>query len=187
MADPQTGPSLSERLTQVSAVPLASSTVDLHVGRGTVDDGCEVLARRNLEIQDVTSSVCDVSDRSFGFVVVQILQDAMADDEVESMGRLPCGNVSLEVTELRTGVFADIGRCDSNRRMIGAKPIAPQSRSGSDVEDRLGPDTPPGAHPDDSGGEVRDTSTVVNPATSVETLVIPGIEFVASVHRHVNN
>ncbi len=187
MADPQTGPSLSERLIQMSAVPLAGSTVDLHIGRRTVDDGCEVLARRNLEIQHVTSSVRDMRDRSLGFVVVQILQDAVADDEIVGMGRLPCGNVSLDVTEFRTGVFADIGGCDSNRRMIGAEPIAPQSRSGSDVEDGLGSDAPPGAQSDDSRGEMRDTSAVVNSAASIETLVIPGIELVTSVHRHVNN
>jgi hypothetical protein len=55
-------------------------------------------------------------------------------------------------------------------------PIAPESRSGTDVKYRLWCDTPPSTHVVHSRPELCDATFVVNPTTTIETFVIVSVE-----------
>lgn len=187
MADPHPCTCRGEPSTESTSVPVSGSAVHIHICGRTVDNGREILARRDFEIQDVARRICNVPDRAFGTRIVDVLQDTVADHEVEGAWGLPCGDVTLQMTEFRARVFAHIGGRDTDRRVGVTEPIPPQSGSGTDVEDRSRPNSPPRTHADDSRCEMGDSSSVVDAAASVEAAVVGSVEVLVSGHRHENS
>jgi len=115
-------------------------------------------------------------------VVVEVLENAVAHDEVETSGRCPSGDVCARVPESPTRVVADVGGHELHLRMVRAVPIAPVTRPCTDVEKRTYVDSPPRSERMDTGCQLVDLRCRVNGPPSVEAFVVLGIEFVGR-HR----
>lgn len=76
----------------------------------------------------------EVLDRGTSGGVVGVLQNAVANDEIEPSRRTPCRDVGLFVAVRRARVVTHVGGHDRHLRVVCAVPVAPVARTSTDVE-----------------------------------------------------
>lgn len=150
--------------------------MDGHVRSRRVNDRGEVAGCRNLEIEKSFAACREVLDCRFRVAVAEVLQHAVTYDEVVGTRWGPVTNVPAKMPPSRAGMLADIDGSDRHTGKIGAIPVAPETDAGSDVEHRSDGDTPPGSKVMHSRRQMRDSTSIMGAAATVEAPVIGAVE-----------
>ena len=183
VCQPQPAADLGEERCELRAVPVPGAPMDVEIGAVGVDGPRPVGDRRHLEVQQPATRRGDRADRRAAGAVVEVLDHALADDEVVAPGRAPRRQIRSLVAVATARVLADVDALVAHRGSMDGEPVAPVPLAGADVEHRPDRDLPPcgeRAHP---GGEVGDPCCVVDTAAAVEPPVVRGVEPVVGKHR----
>src|SRR6185369_9952687 len=95
-----------EGALQALPVPGGAPQVDVAVAALAVAVALPVLAGQDLEVEGGAGDPLEVADPRFGLLVVQVLEDVLAEDEVEGLGGPVVGETPALPAELAAGVRA---------------------------------------------------------------------------------
>jgi len=146
--------------------------MNVEVGGLAVHDVSEVVGGRDFEVEHVARGARQVGDRSGRATVVEVVQYAMTHHEVKWSSGRPFSDVTSLVPEFAAGVFADVNGRHAHPGVVLAVPVAPPSRSGTDVEHRTHRRVPPCAHRVHCGRQGCNRATIVHRIECVEPSVI---------------
>jgi hypothetical protein len=148
-----------------------------------VDDG-EVLLGDHLEVEEPAAHLPEVLERARGVAVLQVLEHAVADDEVEPLARAPAGDVVQLVAVPFAGERRDVDRAIAGERPVAAVPATPQAGARPDVEDRPELHPEPLGEPADAARDPGDVRGRVRPPRPlVEAAEVSGVEAGGRGHR----
>ena len=136
----------------------------------------EIILGGNLQQQESPSCTDQMVKGSHARAVIEVMQRALADDEVIASGRLPCGDVVVLVSIFLRGVGADIDSRVANLGVGDAKVATPPSRPGAHIENRTDWDTPPLRQSKGRIGEMSYARRCLDRTASVPTAVVRRIE-----------
>src|SRR6185437_17038995 len=110
--------------------------------------------------------------------VGEVLEHALADDEVEALTPSPARDVPLLVPVALAGVGAHVGGDVAHVLLVGREPVAPEARPRPDVEHRPQIAAEPADHPRHAAGEAGDFTLSIDARCLrlVETIEVIGAE-----------